>query len=140
MTAYMNGFNTETYMFSKDGRIFSPKNNDSKSCIAAFLDIVGRSDDLGCIVDEAIKGSIVSVKATHVDTMGEAVLSINCGGLHGYHAKIMLGGEQLSVHGGPETAIRKIVSYLKAPKPAEKKTPTRKVPVLNREDVGAEAH
>ncbi len=141
MTEYIDGLDRATYMFAKDGRVFSPKNDDSKKIVAAFLGVVKQADELSCIVDEQVRGSVHNAKIKHIDTFAEATLSINYGGLHGYHAKVTLGnGQQVAVDGGSDTAIRRIVNYLKIPKPVEKKTPTRKVPVVTNDMVGAESH
>ncbi|MEM3154943.1 MAG: hypothetical protein QW165_05285 [Candidatus Woesearchaeota archaeon] len=129
MTEYISGLDKCTYIFSRDGKVFSPKNDNSRKSVAAFLDIVAQSNTLNCIVDEVSRGSVHTVKMTHIDTFAEATLSINYGGLYGYHAKITLSnGQQVSVQGGHETAMRKIANYLKNPQKAKKKI--CKVPVV----------
>ncbi len=126
----ITGLDTVTYDFSKEGRLLKPKNNVSCGSIAAFLGIMEKSDDLGCIVEESTKGSVLSVKATNVGTLAEATLTINYGGRYGYHAKVMLGnGDQVSVEGGSETAMRRIVNYLNDPQSVERKRLTSKQPV-----------
>jgi len=133
----ITGLNTATYDFSKEGRLLKPKNSASCGSIAAFLGIMEKSDDLGCIVEESTKGSVLSMKATNIDTLAEATLTINYGGRYGYHAKVMLGsGDQVSVEGGSETAMRRIINYLNNPQSVEKKRATDKQPVRVSADDG----
>jgi len=136
MTDYIDGLDRKTYDFSKDGKIATPKNNDSRTSIEAVLSVIARDNELGVIVDEATQGSVHNVKLTQIDTRAEAVLSINYGGNNGYHAKVTLGnGEQVSPHGGSDTVVRKIVNYLKNPTQQEVKKKTGKFPVVGRDAI-----
>jgi len=136
MTEYIDGLDRKTYDFSKDGKIASPKNNDSRTSIEAVLNVISRDNELGVIVEEATQGSVHNVKLIQIDTRAEATLSINYGGNNGYHAKFTLGnGQQVSPHGGSDTVVRKIVNYLKNPKQQEAKKKTGKFPAVVRDAV-----